>query len=167
MKKSQIILSFILFIFAFNSLTSQDKLVQVSAFPSKLTVKEGEKFWIKVEIKIDKNHYTYSFNLQEGEFGGPTQSEIHFAPENDIKIAGKIITPKPKVKYDSAFFMNIEYYKGKFSVEVPVIAQKIWISQKIGLSQRHFCNSAQRRAAYHLIFIMGVWFQKFILQKTR
>lgn len=124
MKKSQIILSFILFIFAFNSLTSQDKLVQVSAFPSKLTVKEGEKFWIKVDIKIDKNHYTYSFNLQEGEFGGPTQSEIHFAPENDIKIAGKIITPKPKVKYDSAFFMNIEYYKGKFSVEVPVIAQK-------------------------------------------
>lgn len=124
MKTSQIILSFILFIFTFNSLTSQDKLVQVSAFPSKLTVKEGEKFWIKVDIKIDKNHYTYSFNLQEGEFGGPTQSEIHFAPENDIKIAGKIITPKPKVKYDSAFFMNIEYYKGKVSIEVPVIAKR-------------------------------------------
>ncbi|HAW09024.1 MAG TPA: hypothetical protein DCW42_07675 [Bacteroidetes bacterium] len=124
MKKILLTLSFFSLIFCVNNLFAKDNLAEVTAYPSKLTVAQGEKFWIKVDIKIQKDRYTYSFKLQEGEFGGPTQSEIHFAPENEIKIAGKIRPSKPKVKYDSAFFMNLEYYKGKFSVEVPVIANK-------------------------------------------
>ncbi|HRT67925.1 MAG TPA: protein-disulfide reductase DsbD family protein, partial [Bacteroidota bacterium] len=126
MKKTPFFVSIFAFIILFNinSLFASPKLVDISAYPSRLTVQKDEKFWIKLDININKNYHTYSFKLQEGEYGGPTQSEIHFSPESDIKIAGNLIAPKPYIKYDSAFFMNIECYKGKISVEVPVIAKR-------------------------------------------
>jgi len=126
MKRIPFLVSLFALIISFNvnALFASPKLVEISAYPSKLTVQQDEKFWIKFDININKNYHTYSFKLQEGEYGGPTQSEIHFSPESDIKIAGNLIAPKPYIKYDSAFFMNIECYKGKISVEVPVIAKR-------------------------------------------
>jgi thiol:disulfide interchange protein DsbD len=95
----------------------------MTAFPSSSIVKSGEEFSVKVNFQIDKQHYTYSFKKQETPDGiGPTQSEVKLVNTNLAKISGKIKADKPHIKYDHGFEMNIEYYKDKFSIEIPLKA---------------------------------------------
>lgn len=87
--------------------------------------KSGEKFSIQINIEMEKNWYIYDLIEQIGPEGlGPQKTEISFKPKDLVKINGKIKTPKPKVKYDSAFYIDIRTFSGKFTFEVPVIALK-------------------------------------------
>ncbi|MGB9701400.1 MAG: cytochrome c biogenesis protein CcdA [Candidatus Kapaibacteriota bacterium] len=121
MKIIQIIALF--FLVTLTSFSANTKIVTMTAYPSSLTVKSGEDFSVKVDFQIDKQHYTYSFKKQETPDGiGPTQSEVKLVNTNLAKISGKIKADKPHVKYDHGFEMNIEYYKDKFSIEIPLKA---------------------------------------------
>lgn len=88
-------------------------------------VKQGTSFIINLFFEFEPGWYIYDLIEQIGPEGlGPQKTEISFFPETYLKIAGKIKTPKPKVKYDSAFFIDIRTFSGKFSFEIPVIALK-------------------------------------------
>ncbi|OGU59601.1 MAG: hypothetical protein A2X64_04290 [Ignavibacteria bacterium GWF2_33_9] len=103
---------------------SQNNIVKMNAFPSANKVKAGEKFSVKVDINIDKRYYTYSFEYQEGPDGiGPTQSEVIIVSDKMAAISGKVKFPKTHAKHDEGFNMEINYYKGKFSVEIPLKAK--------------------------------------------
>ncbi len=123
MKKKFFIL--IIAIFAYSNLFSATEYATFKAFPSKLKVNKGEKFEIKVNVKVKSGWYTYSFKEQLGPEGiGPTQSDVSLEPKDLIIKDGMVKAPKPKVKFDSSFVMNIEIYKDAFSFIVPVKALK-------------------------------------------
>lgn len=96
-----------------------------SAKPSKLVVKEGETFEIQFTISFNKGWHTYSLKEQIGPDGiGPAQTIIDVEPKDLIKLNGKIQSPKPIIKYDSAFSMKLEKYYGKNIFILPVLAKK-------------------------------------------
>ncbi|MFN3780853.1 MAG: protein-disulfide reductase DsbD domain-containing protein, partial [Candidatus Kapaibacteriota bacterium] len=86
-------------------------------------IKQGEKFFVQINFDFEKGWYIYDLVEQIGPEGlGPQKTEITIKPKDALKIAGKIQTPKPKVKYDSAFYIDIRTFSGKFNFKVPVIA---------------------------------------------
>ncbi len=90
-----------------------------------LKAKAGDKFVIHLDFEMDKGWYIYDLIEQIGPEGlGPQKTEITLIPKEYLKISGKIKTPKPKVKYDSAFYIDIRTFSGKFSFEIPVVALK-------------------------------------------
>ena len=115
-----ILVSIVLTQFSFAS-----SIVSFQTYSSKNIVKANEQFAVKIDVKIDKRYYTYSFQEQIGPDGiGPSTSEIIFKSKDLAKINGKIQYPKPKRKFDDGFQMQVDYYKGDFSVEIPLLAKK-------------------------------------------
>lgn len=120
----KILLFTIIFVFFSNAMLNA-KIVDFKTFSSKQIVKANEPFAVKIEVYIDKKYYTYSFNEQIGPDGiGPTPSELNFKSKDLAKINGKIQFPNPKRKYDEGFQMDLDYYKGTFSIEIPLLAKK-------------------------------------------
>jgi len=116
---------FILFAVSFSYSKDKNQHFEWSATASVPKAKAGEQFTIQIDFDFEKGWYIYDIIDQIGPEGlGPQKTEISFSPKNFLKIAGKIKTPKPKVKYDSAFYIDIRTFSGKFSFVVSVIAQK-------------------------------------------
>jgi thiol:disulfide interchange protein len=116
---------FILFAVSLSYSKDKNQHFEWSATASISKAKAGEQFTIQIDFDFEKGWYIYDIIDQIGPEGlGPQKTEISFSPKNFLKIAGKIKTPKPKVKYDSAFYIDIRTFSGKFSFVVPVVAQK-------------------------------------------
>ena len=123
--------SLFILIFAFflisNALFSQDKkTIELKAQSSKIEVKKGETFTIRLTMTFYDDWYTYDMKDQINKDGiGPTTTEITVLPTDDIELTGKVITPTPKSKYDDGFEMNLKYFKGKnIAFDIPVKAKK-------------------------------------------
>lgn len=98
---------------------------KAEAKASKLILNKGEEFQIKLIVEFEKGWNTYSMKEQLNKDGvGPLPTEIKLEPQNLIKRKGKIITPKPKIKYDPGFEMKVEIYKGKVEFIIPAVAQR-------------------------------------------
>ncbi|OGU18010.1 MAG: hypothetical protein A2X61_14890 [Ignavibacteria bacterium GWB2_35_12] len=109
----------IFFFLSINLYGKDVKHVRFTAQPSKLEVKNGEKFSVLLTMKLDKHWHSYSLNEQIGSEGiGPSTTEITAGPKNVIVIAGKIKAPKPKIEYDSGFEMKVEMYYSKAEFEI-------------------------------------------------
>ncbi|MGQ9819562.1 MAG: cytochrome c biogenesis protein CcdA [Candidatus Kapaibacteriales bacterium] len=88
-------------------------------------VKQGTSFEIKLFFEFEAGWYIYDLIEQLGPEGlGPQKTEISLYPVNYLKITSNIKTPKPKVKFDSAFFIDIRTFSGKFTFDIPVVALK-------------------------------------------
>ncbi|MBI5326615.1 MAG: thioredoxin family protein [Ignavibacteriae bacterium] len=118
----------IVLIFLSQTLQSESKdvkHVRFTAQPSKIEVKNGEKFSVLLTMKLDKYWHTYSLKEQLGKEGiGPNKTEITVGPKEMASIIGKIKTPKPKVEYDKGFEINLEMYYGKVEFEIVLKAKK-------------------------------------------
>lgn len=87
------------------------------------TVVKGTTFVIYLSFDFEPGWYIYDLVDQIGPEGlGPQKTEISFAPANYLQITAKVKTPKPVVKFDSAFYINIRTFHSKFTFEVPVVA---------------------------------------------
>lgn len=126
MKRFSIAIWVVIFVLITNLLAKdKNQHFEWSARSSLASAKAGEKFSIILDFDFEKNWYIYDIIEQIGPEGlGPQKTEISFQPKDFVKISGKIKTPKPKVKYDSAFYIDIRTFSGKFSFEVPVVALK-------------------------------------------
>ncbi len=108
-----------------NAYSASDRHFKLSAKPSELSVKSGEKFWVKVTMKFDKGWHSYSTKRITGPDGiGPEPTNFKFEPKSAIQIDGKLITPKVKKIYDEGFETNIELLEGSAEFEIPVKAKK-------------------------------------------
>lgn len=115
----------LLILFSILTTAQASNIVNFSTSVSKKQVKTNETFAIKIDVSIDKKYYTYSFYEQIGPDGiGPTTSEIHNKSKQLAEINGKIQFPKAKTKFDEGFQMKLNYYKGNFSIEIPMVARK-------------------------------------------
>ncbi len=121
-----IFITFIIAILSVNFLFAEEnKHFKADAFSSVKSAKKGEKFNVTLKVKFEKNWYTYGMKEQVGPDGiGPTTTLISLQPEGKIAVSGKITSSKPHTKYDEAFKINIEYFKGIFEFSIPAIAKK-------------------------------------------
>lgn len=125
MRKVLIVLLALFFTTSFTFAKDKNQHFEWSAFSSVPNVKAGEKFFVQLDFDFEKGWYIYDIIDQIGPEGlGPQKTEISFSPKKYIKIEGSIKTPKPKVKYDSAFYIDIRTFSGKFSFLIPVVALK-------------------------------------------
>jgi thiol:disulfide interchange protein DsbD len=104
---------------------SAPKHIAYVVSPQTLELKPGETTTLKVIIRVDEGWYTYGFTPRVDKDGlGPQATEISLAPQNVLRLAGKIQAPPPKQKFDQGFQMTIDYYEGEVAVLVPVKASK-------------------------------------------
>ncbi|MCX7879407.1 MAG: protein-disulfide reductase DsbD family protein [Ignavibacteria bacterium] len=95
------------------------------ATSSRTFVNRGDTFNIRLDFEFEKGWYTYDLVEQVGPEGlGPQKTEIAFSPQKIFKLNGKIKTPKPVIKYDSAFQMKVRSFSGKFSFTIPLLSQQ-------------------------------------------
>ncbi len=119
------LLFFVTMLFLPTKVSYASNIVDFKTSVSKIIVKANELFAVKIDISIDNRYYTYSFSEQVGPDGiGPTTSELVNKSKELVNIKGKIQFPKPKRKFDDGFQMQLDYYKGNFSIEIPLIAKK-------------------------------------------
>jgi hypothetical protein len=76
------------------------------SYAAKRTSKTTAVLFLKASI--DNRWHIYAQNLPKG---GPTKTTIGFAPSSDYTAVGKTTEPKPIVKYDNTFHMNVGYFE--------------------------------------------------------
>jgi len=119
MKKffKNLVLLLLLFSVLTTAYAADNQHFKASTKISKTNIKKGETFEVELELKIEKGWHIYGFEpagLDPMQLA-PTWTEITVAPENAWKIQGKIHASKAKVKYDSAYSIDIPVYYKKAS----------------------------------------------------
>lgn len=59
---------------------------------------------------IDKGWHIYSMNVEDG---GPIKTSFTFASSSDFSLIGNTAEPKPKVKYEDVFGMDVAYFNNE------------------------------------------------------
>lgn len=63
---------------------------------------------VLIRATIDKGWHIYSQNIEEG---GPIKTTFAFVPAKAYKLIGKTVEPKPIVKFEKTFDMNVSYFE--------------------------------------------------------
>jgi thiol:disulfide interchange protein DsbD len=122
---SPILLAIMLIFGASQAFSASNQNFKLNAQPSVKTVKSGDKFWIKLNIKFEKGWHSYSTKKIVGPDGlGPEATVIKVEPKSSLLIDGKIINPKADRHFDEAFETNVEYLPNNSTFEIPVKAKK-------------------------------------------
>ncbi|SKB65613.1 Disulphide bond corrector protein DsbC [Parapedobacter luteus] len=62
---------------------------------------------IFMKAVMDNGWHIYSQNVEEG---GPIKTSFSFAPSSDYTLVGQPAEPKPKVKHEDVFDMDVAYF---------------------------------------------------------
>ncbi len=63
---------------------------------------------VLIKATIDKGWHIYSLNVKDG---GPEPTSFKFAPSKAYTIVVKTIEPKPLIKFEKAFNMNVSFFE--------------------------------------------------------
>lgn len=100
-----------LFLFAvglFFSMTASSQILKPVkwSYAAKKTSKTEATLYLKASI--EEGWHLYSQNIPDG---GPVKTSFKFTPAKTYKLNGKAIEPKPIVKFEKAFDMNVGYFE--------------------------------------------------------
>jgi len=100
-----------LFLFAVALLFSMTASSQILkpvkwSYAAKKTSKTEATLYLKASI--EEGWHLYSQNIPDG---GPVKTSFKFTPAKTYKLNGKTIEPKPIVKFEKAFDMNVGYFE--------------------------------------------------------
>ena len=76
------------------------------SYAAKKTSKTEATLYLKATV--DDGWHLYSQNMADG---GPVKTSFTFAPSKAYKTVGKTIEPKPIVKFEKSFDMNVSYFE--------------------------------------------------------
>lgn len=76
---------------------------------------------IYIKATIDSRWHIYSQSTKDG---GPVKTTFTFSPSKDYNLVGKTIEPKPIIKYEETFKMNVGYFE-----KLVVFQQKIRLNK--------------------------------------
>lgn len=79
---------------------------------------------ILLKATIDEGWHIYSVNQEDG---GPVKTAFIFSPGRDYELVGTVIEPKPVVKFETTFNVNVKYFESAV-----VFQQKITLRQAQG-----------------------------------
>ena len=96
---------FVLGVFFSLSASSQILKPVKWSYAAKKTSKTEATLYIKATI--DEGWHLYSQYMAEG---GPVKTTFTFTPSKAYKLNGKTIEPKPIVKFEKSFDMNVSYF---------------------------------------------------------
>jgi hypothetical protein len=68
----------------------------------------GMQASVYIKANIDEGWHLYSQHIAEG---GPVKTTISFIPSKSYKLSGKTIEPKPIVRFEPNFGMNVSYFE--------------------------------------------------------
>lgn len=131
-----------LFLFAvglfFSFTASSQILTPVKwSYAAKKTSKTEAILYLKATI--EDGWHLYSQNIADG---GPVKTSFKFTPAKTYKLNGKTIEPKPIVKFEKAFDMNVGYFEKSV-----IFQQKIKLSGATGAVKGTLeymvCNDSQ------------------------
>lgn len=80
---------------------------------------------VLIKATIDGGWHIYSANQEDG---GPVKTSFVFSPAKDFQIVGKIAEPKPLIKFEETFNMQVKYFENS-----------VTFRQKIRLRSAHPC----------------------------
>lgn len=94
---------------------------------------------VLLKATIDNGWHIYSLNVKDG---GPIKTSFKFKPSKEFKLVGKIIEPKPIVKYDPNFKMNLTYFENSvvFQQRIKLTGKKATVK---GTLEYMTCNDHQ------------------------
>lgn len=94
---------------------------------------------VLLKATMDNGWHIYSLNVKEG---GPIKTSVKFKPSKEFKLAGKTIEPKPIVKYDPNFKMNLTYFENSvvFQQKIKLAGKKATVK---GTLEYMTCNDHQ------------------------
>lgn len=76
------------------------------SYAAKKTSKTEATLYLKATV--DEGWHLYSQNMADG---GPVKTSFKFTPAKTYKVVGKTIEPKPIVKFEKSFDMNVSYFE--------------------------------------------------------
>lgn len=91
--------------FSFNASSQILKPVKWS-YAAKKTSKTEATIFIKATV--DEGWHLYSQYMADG---GPVKTTFKFEPSKGYKLVGKTVEPKPIVKFEKSFNMNVSYFE--------------------------------------------------------
>lgn len=80
-------------------------------------LKPGERATVKVQARLDSGWYIYSITQPAG---GPVATQVSLESNRSFRRSGRIIGPKPKVKFDDSFGISVESYSGVVDFVIPI-----------------------------------------------
>jgi DsbC/DsbD-like thiol-disulfide interchange protein len=100
-----------LFLFAVALLFSMTASSQILkpvkwSYAAKKTSKTEATLYLKASV--EEGWHLYSQNIPDG---GPVKTSFKFTPAKTYKLNGKTAEPKPIVKFEKAFDMNVGYFE--------------------------------------------------------
>ncbi|PST85037.1 sugar transporter [Pedobacter yulinensis] len=104
MKKLSLIFAFVL-VSAAAAFAQIERPVTWSYAAKKINSKEAI---IYLKATVDEGWHIYSLNVKPG---GPIKTSIKLSPSKDYAPAAAAIEPKPIVKYEETFKMNVPYFE--------------------------------------------------------
>jgi DsbC/DsbD-like thiol-disulfide interchange protein len=69
---------------------------------------DSQEAVIFIKAIIDPGWHTYSINQEPG---GPVKTSFNFTPSGDYSLEGKMTEPKPVIKFEKSFNMNVSYFE--------------------------------------------------------
>ena len=92
------------------------------AFPATVpTGAAGGKISLDLMATIAPGWYIYAMSQKSG---GPTPTTITLPADQPFKLAGQVVEPKPEVKFDAGFGMEVHQLKGSARFSLPVTVAK-------------------------------------------
>jgi DsbC/DsbD-like thiol-disulfide interchange protein len=105
MKKATILLFALSLTSAFGAFAQIDNPVTWSYAAKKINKNEAIVY---LKATIEDGWHIYSLNQKAG---GPIKTTVSFDPSKDFMKVGLTSEPKPVVKYESSFSMNVNYFE--------------------------------------------------------
>jgi hypothetical protein len=105
MKKATILLFSLLLTSAFGAFAQIDDPVTWSYAAKKISKTEAVVY---LKANIESGWHIYSLNQKAG---GPIKTTVSFEPSKDYVKVGMTTEPKPVVKYEETFSMNVNYFE--------------------------------------------------------
>ncbi|RKO70995.1 sugar transporter [Sphingobacterium puteale] len=135
MKKLVLLVTAVIFMIT-GAFAQIHKPVKWTVASKKLNSKEAVVY---VKATIQNGWHIYSQNVKDG---GPIPTSFTFANATDYVLAGKTAEPKPKVKHEEVFKMDVGYFTNEVIFQQKVTLKKGTATVK-GSVEWQACDASQ------------------------
>jgi len=87
--------------------------------PPARPLRPGDTFTVKLIAQIEDGWHLFSTELR-AEAGGPKPTRITLPGGQPFELAGKIESPAPKIDFNQAVGMEVEFFEGTVTFKLPV-----------------------------------------------
>lgn len=123
--RQMLMISFVLLLAVYSGNAAGNQHFKANAQASKLEIKAGEVFSVKLTINFEAKWHSYGTRKIVGADGfGPEQTVIKVEPKSMATIEGKMKLPKMIKHFDEAFETEVDYLPQNTVIEIPLKAKK-------------------------------------------